>query len=92
MDQEYGIITYDPYSENVSLLCEQVAYDNFSSYGCETYVLEELFPDEDDYTDEQYAEAAEVEHEYYSWSIEEYNEDSHGDWDWYEIILDEEEE
>lgn len=67
------------------------AYDNFSDFSGFQGVLEDLFPDndsDDGYSEEQETEAMEVEGEYYSYTIEEYNEDSHGEWDWYDLIYD----
>lgn len=62
------------------------AYENFSDFGGFEKILEELFPDVEEYTDEMEAEAAEVEREYYGYSIEEFPEDHEESW--YDIIYD----
>lgn len=51
-----------------------VAYENFQSFGCDLYVMEELFPgvNLDDYTDEMWDIYNDSESEYYSYDIEEF--------------------
>ena len=51
-----------------------IAYENFQSFGCDEYVMEELFPgvSSEDYTDEMWDIYNDSESEYYSYDIEEF--------------------
>ena len=86
MDNYYALETD---SEIDTLLDEiqMIAYENFQSFGCAIYVKEELFPDVDsgDYTDEMWDIYNDVEGEYYSYTIEEF-EGSDEEFDEYEKI------
>lgn len=67
---------------------EQLAFDNFNDLagGFES-VLEELFPDEEEYTEEMENEAMDKEHEFYSVVISEWDLPEE-QWDWYECVYD----
>lgn len=88
MDQQYSAIA--EYSDDLGLeeTAQQLAYDNFSSFDCRNDILEELFPNSEDYTQEQEDQVTEVEGEYYSYSIDEYDRDEHDSWDMFELIYD----
>ena len=82
---------YSAYAKSESELVdigEQLAFDNFNDLagGFES-VLEELFPDEEDYTEEMENEAMDKEHEFYSVVISEWNLPEE-QWDWYECVYD----
>ena len=68
--------TYKATAENESDLhdvAELAAYENFQSFGCDGYVMEELFPEfEGEYTDEMWDKYNEVEGEYYGYYIREF--------------------
>ena len=89
MDQEYVAIAN---SETELLdLCDQLAYDNFESFDCFKDILEELFPDVEDgeYSDDQTAQAIEVESEYFGGSVQEWDETrDEEEWSWYELVYD----
>lgn len=87
--------TYAAYAESKDELydlLDELAYENFSSFGGFEKVLEELYPNvkEGEYTEEMYNEAADVEPEYYHGYIEEWDETrSEEEWDDYPLIRDE---
>lgn len=84
--------TFSAIANNESELdkvAEEVAYNNFCSYGGQDAILKELFGDEEEYTDEMFDEASEIESEYYFYDIEEWDEErSDEEWDWYELVYD----
>lgn len=69
-------------------IVEQLAYDNFNDLagGFES-VLEELFPDEEEYTEEMENEAMDKEHEFYTAVIREWDLPEE-EWSWYECVYD----
>lgn len=85
-DTSQGVITNNV--DSLHDLFQIEAYDRFMDFGGFDTILEDMFPDTDDYTDEQRDEVAEVESEYYSYTIEEFDEETHGEWDWYDLFLD----
>ena len=86
MDNSYALETD---SEIDTLLddIQMIAYENFRSFGCYAYVMEELFPDvaTEDYTQEMWGIYDDVEGDYYSYTIEEF-EGSDEEFDEYEKI------
>jgi hypothetical protein len=85
MDQEYAAIAEQ--ESDLWDLAGQLAYDNFSEFNCLEEVLSELFPEVEDeeYSDEQRDEAAEVEGDYYGWIIEEFERPDE-EFEWYELV------
>lgn len=84
---EYGVIIKD--DENIndySELFEQTAYENFQSFDGHNAILEELYPDVEEFTDEMHSAANSCEGDYYEWNIEKF-EDSEEDWEDYDILL-----
>ena len=87
MDNSYAIET-DSKIEDLQYVAQELAFDNFSSFGCELYVMEELFPEvenEEDYTDEMWDTYNKVEAEYYYYNIDEF-EGSDEEFDEYDKI------
>ena len=84
--------TYAAYVKSEDELYEildELAYENFLSFGGIKKVLEQLYPnvEEGEYTEEMYNEAASVEHEYYFGNIEEWDETrSEEEWNEYELV------
>lgn len=92
MDQEYvAIASNEIILEDVASL---LAYENFSDFDCQTYVLEELFPDVEDDFDEEMIEAANsVEGDYYGYEIEPWDETlPEEEWSWYDLVFVEDED
>lgn len=87
-------ITYSAIAESKEELydiADQLAYDNFVDHDGYATVLVELFPEEDKYTNEMYAQADAAESEYYFSYVEKLNEedeDAVEDWKSYELIYD----
>ena len=87
--------TYAVYAESEDELydlLDELAYENFLNFGGLEKIIEELYPDvkEEEYTEEMYNEAANIEHEYYYGTIEEWDETrSEEEWDDYPLIPDE---
>lgn len=67
-----------------------LSYNNFSEFSGINGVLEELFPEVEDeeYTDEMVAQAADQEGEYYGYTIREITDDEEEYWDDYELAYD----
>lgn len=65
-------------------IAEQLAYENFQSYGCEDYIAEEEGYDPEEMTNEDWDELWETvdESEYYNFSIEEFEGDDE-EWEEY---------
>ena len=90
--------TYAAYAESKDELydlLDELAYENFSSFGGFEKVLEQLYPNvkEGEYTEEMYNEAADVEPEYYHGYIEEWDETrSEEEWNEYELVRGDNEE
>lgn len=86
MNNSYAIET-DSKIEDLQHIAQELAFDNFSSFGCDALVMEELFPEveEEDYTNEMWDAYNEVEGEYYSYNIEEF-EGSDEEFDEYDKI------
>lgn len=86
-NNSFGIITNDINSPECLSAFDLIAYENFQSFSGFDGVLQDMFPEVEDeeYTDEQEYEATENEESYYGWDIEEYNEEEHGEWDWYGV-------
>lgn len=69
-------------------IAEQLAYENFNDLGGGfESVLEELFPNEEEYTEEMENEAMDKEHEFYSAVINEWNLPEE-EWNWYDCVYD----
>lgn len=69
-------------------IAEQLAYENFNDLGGGfESVLEELFPDEEEYTEEMENEALDKEHEFYSVVISKWNLPEE-EWNWYDCVYD----
>lgn len=69
-------------------VAEELAYENFNDLGGGfESVLEELFPDEEEYTEEMENEAMDKEHEFYSVVISEWNLPEE-EWSWYDCVYD----
>ena len=86
MDNSYALET-DLEIDTLLDEIQMIAYENFQSFGCDAYIMEELFPgvDSGDYTDEMWDTYNDVEGEYYSYTIEEF-EGSDEEFDEYEKI------
>lgn len=85
MKEEYG--AYATCTEDLENLVQMTAYDNYSSYGCDEYLLDEYFLDREETTDEMLEYISEIEHEYYTSDIEEYTGDDE-DWEYLHILYD----
>ena len=69
-------------------IAEELSYENFNDLGGGfESVLEELFPDEEEYTEDMENEAMDKEHEFYSVVISEWNLPEE-EWDWYDCVYD----
>ena len=69
-------------------IAEELSYENFNDLGGGfDSVLEELFPDEEEYTEEMENEAMDKEHEFYSVVISEWDLPEE-EWDWYDCVYD----
>ena len=69
-------------------IAEELSYENFNDLGGGfNSVLEELFPYEEEYTEEMENEAMDKEHEFYSVVISEWNLPEE-EWDWYDCVYD----
>lgn len=69
-------------------IAENLSYENFNDLGGGfESVLEELFPDEEEYTEEMENEAMDKEHEFYSVVISEWSLPEE-EWDWYDCVYD----
>lgn len=69
-------------------IAEELSYENFNDLGGGfNSVLEELFPDEEEYTEEMENEAMDKEHEFYSVVISEWDLPEE-EWDWYDCVYD----
>lgn len=90
-DNDYAIICSNPDHKDIQDFCQMRAYENFADFSGIQGILEELFPDSEEYTEEQENEAIEVENDYYGFTLEEFN-GTDEEWDWYELIYDESDE
>lgn len=87
-DLTYKAIVDDAHMSGLENLAQMQAYDNFSDFGGPEAVKAELFPDSDgDWTDEQIAEAEEVEDSYYHYDITDFD-GTEEEWGWYELMYD----
>ena len=86
-DQTYGIIKKE--ETDVEGLCEDLAYTNFSDFSGIDGVLEDMFPNQEEYTDEQIEKAENEAGNYYQWNLEEFEEDGETDFNWFELVYDE---
>ena len=86
-DTTQGVITDNV--EALEHLFQLEAYDRFNDFDGPNGVLQDLFPDEEEYSDEQIAEAEKNEESYFSYSIEEFDESAGEEWDWFDIFIDE---
>lgn len=84
--------TFSAYAENqqdLEDIAENAAYENFNEFSGFHGILEDLFPEVEDYDDSMEDAAAAVEGEYYSYSIEEWDEErDEEEWKWYDLIHD----
>lgn len=79
MDQDYAAIA--DCENDLENVAELAAYDNFNDFDCLQQIMEDEGIDED--------AAIEIEHEYYGYSIEEWDEERpEKEWDWYELRWD----
>lgn len=90
MDQEYAAIAKD--KEDLENLAAELAYNNFAEFDLLYEVAAELFPNEEEFSDDQLEAAAEVEGEYYGYIIYDFDEESHGNFEWYELVYGEDED
>lgn len=68
--QTYGAVAED--KEDLYDLASELAYVNFQSFGFDSQLLEDFYPDVEKYTDEMYDHICEIEGEYYNWDVEEF--------------------
>ena len=88
--------TFSAFAEEESDLysiAQELAYDNFNNYPGTGHdgILEDLFPEVEDYEydDDMHEAAAAVEEHYYSYTIEEWDEErDEEEWNWYELAHD----
>lgn len=84
--------TYSAYADTeleLEDIVRELAYSNYSDFSGFDAVLSELFPNAEEYTDEMIDEASEVEGEYYSGNVEEWDESRpEEEWNWYECVYD----
>jgi len=79
MDQDYAAIAND--EKELESTAELLAYDNFNDFDLLEQIMEDNNIDED--------AAIEIEHDYYGYSIEEWDESlPEEQWGWYELIYD----
>lgn len=90
--REFTAIICDECLGDFETYCEIQAYDNFLSFdGPEALMFDEFGdPENEDegWTEEQYAEGETKECEYYSFNYHDFNEESDGEWDWYDLEWD----
>ena len=89
MDNTYS--AYAEFEENLYEIAQQLAYENFESFGGFDLILEELFPEVEDgeYTEEMQEAAGEIEGDYYGYYIQSWDESRpEEEWDWYECVYD----
>jgi hypothetical protein len=90
-DKEYVAICDEKYYSELEELVASTAYDTFLEFGGPDGVLEEMFGFLDDekieYDGVEEDEAENCHGDYYFWSIEEFDE-SHGEWEWFEVLYD----
>lgn len=86
MDQEYAAIAKN--KEDLESIAAELAYDNFAEFDLLYEVAAELFPDEEgeEFSDSQLDAAAEVEGKYYWYTINDFDEELHGNFEWYELV------
>lgn len=89
-ENDFVAIAESRLSDGLESAAGYAAYENFSGFSGIDAILEEMFPDEEEYTDEMFDEAAKIEGDYYGYSIEEWDETrDEEEWSWYELIYDE---
>lgn len=77
MDQDYAAIA--DCENDLENIAELAAFDNFLEFDCLQQIMDDEGIDED--------AAVEIEHEYYGYSIEEWDEERpEEEWNWYEFI------
>lgn len=87
MDQEYVAIAND--SMELDSLAASLAYDNFSDFDLHTTILEDEYPDVDEYTDEMHSHVDSIKGDYYGYTIEEWDETRpEEEWEWYNLVYD----
>ena len=89
MDNTYS--AYAEFEENLYEIAQQLAYENFESFGGFDPILEELFPEVEDgeYTEEMQEVAGEIEGDYYDYYIQSWDESRpEEEWDWYDCVYD----
>ena len=86
MDLEYG--AYAEFESDLEGLAEELAYENFESYDCVSYILDELYPGEESFEDYMYDEAYAAAGEYLGYSIELAEEDDLEYFDSLELVYD----
>lgn len=77
--------------DELDSIANELAYENFTNFGGFDLILELLYPEEDEYTEDMMEDAVEVEGEYYGFTIDLFDEDE-DDWDDYELVYNSEEE
>ena len=89
--QEYAAIICDECIDDFYTRANELAYENFCDFGGFEAMMEENFEKEnedDEWSPEQLQEGYELESSYYSYDVEDYDENSHGEWDWYDLVYD----
>lgn len=90
--ETFRAIAEDELDNKLEDAAQLAAYDNFISFSMdvlEEYILPDLFPDVEEYTDSMRAKAEDVVEEYYSYTIEEWDEERpEKEWSWYEWLYD----
>lgn len=68
-------------------LAELESFNNFSDFEGIEAILDEEFPEaEGDYTDEQREYAEEISPQYYGYTIREFDPETDGQFEWYEVL------
>jgi len=89
-EEKYAAIA--EHEDELYPIANDFSYNNFIESGGPQYVLQELFPDAEEYSDEEIEEGGFQETEYYNSNIELFDEEIHGSFEDYELIYSEEED
>jgi len=90
-EETFTAIAPDDFDEGLNNAAAETAYENFIQFNGREEILRELFPDEEEYTDEMENEVNAVESEYFGYSIQEVD-DTFEYWEEHELIYDASEE
>lgn len=94
-DNTYSAIVDDDKFTEFETYCNNLAYENFQDYGGFEAMMEDLFdydPDREEWSDEELREGYAEEPNYYSYTIEEFDEDGEEEWEWYNLVWDDSKE